>query len=133
MKRGCDVEQFLRSWEIDAEPRLGPRPIRFVFRRPQIVDRDPRPATGTSWSVGVVARWEVARRSSVGLPSDPPPPGGFRASDDVRTTWLRYQGFREGKEPLLSMADACLTLSEGSTGLSGKQGARGHRRSGVRQ
>jgi hypothetical protein len=52
----------------------------------------------------------------------PPLPRRFAISPDVSTMWFRYGQYKKGKEPLLSMAYACLTLLEGTTGQ--KRGAR---------
>lgn len=38
--------------------------------------------------------------------------------------WGRYQMYRQDREPLLSMANACLTLIEGSAAMLGGKGAR---------
>src|SRR5262249_31197976 len=48
----------------------------------------------------------------------PPTPTRFVASPDVETMLLRYEMYLDGKEPLLSMANACMTLLEGSTGAT---------------
>jgi len=35
------VEEFLRSWELDAALRLGPGELHFVFNDAEVIDRDP--------------------------------------------------------------------------------------------
>jgi len=92
------VDQFLRSWEIDAELRLGPQPMRFVFQRSRIIDRDPRPRT----AYVMVARGGCAIGGSatftVGLPNYPVPAQRFprrrRRPDHVAAA---TRGFARGR------------------------------------
>jgi hypothetical protein len=46
----------------------------------------------------------------------PAPPARFKASTDVETLWHRYEGYKQGREPLLGMAYACLTWLEAQVG-----------------
>jgi hypothetical protein len=76
-------------------------------------------------AMAAVASVEFAVHSvevTTGHASYPAPPNGFKPSPDVETMWLRYQFYRDQREPLLSMAYVCLSLLEGTTGT--KHGAR---------
>jgi hypothetical protein len=91
----------------------------FEFDKANIVDRNP-PKPGepivfighVTVGVGVEASvWTVYQNY-------PPPPSGFVMTPEVETMWLRYQMHLDGREPLASMAYACLTLLEGTTGVT---------------
>ena len=115
------VEPLLRAWEIETNLRLGRGMIRFEFQRSEIIDRNPPPPGEPrviSASVAFVGEATVSARGHAVHTQYPPPPMRFSATPDVETMWNRYLGYLDGKEPLLSMAYACLTVLEGSTGAS---------------
>ena len=120
------AEEWLRAWEIDTSLTYGPEYIHFEFDRSDIIDRNP-PAPGEDQIIQVTAVESIGFVGTVAVQvtrSDyPPPPKAFKASSDVDTMWSRYQSYKQGREPLLSMAYFCLTVLEGSTGLT--NGARG--------
>ena len=120
------VEPFLRAWELDDAVRQGRQQITFKYDKPTMIDRDPpKPGEPQIIHVEGIAQREYRWISDADLdaPTYPAVPTRFKASPDVETLWFRYQQFLEGKEPLLSMAYACLTMIEGSTGVP--RGARG--------
>jgi hypothetical protein len=110
------VGPFLRTWELDNELQYGANAMRFVYETAEVVDRDP-PPPGASGSIlageGISLSFtEYGAVLSIGLAVYPPPPSTFLASPDVLTLWNRFQGYREGKEPLPAMAYFCLTVLE---------------------
>jgi hypothetical protein len=64
-------------------------------------------AYGTAFATATLS---VARREY------PSPPKHFRVNPDVDTLWHRFEGYAQGREPLLSMAYFCLTLLEARAG-----------------
>jgi hypothetical protein len=107
------VEGFLRAWEIDAALRLGKPEIHFVFEKSTIIDRDPLPPGSSpvlEASAGGLAVVAGDLTVAVNRKEYPNPPKRFRLSPDADTLWHRYQGYVEGREPLLSMAYFCLSL-----------------------
>jgi hypothetical protein len=107
-----EVEELLRSWELDVALRLGPGELHFVFDDAEVIDRNPL-TDGTrviELSSAAVAIASMSAKLHVGRSKYPPPPSRFRTSPDVETMWHRYQGYRDGREPLLSMAYFCFTL-----------------------
>lgn len=110
------VQPVLRSWELENALKYDPGAFRFVFQDGKLVDRNP-PPPGSSRTIAAAtgairASAHVVAFGSVGRRDYPPPPVDFVASPDVETLWLRYRMYREGKEPLVSMAYVCLTLVE---------------------
>lgn len=115
------VDEYLRTWVIDAGLRVGHREMSLEFDKAELIDRDPLPGTGVALRGVVTATATAKARIVVRRGEYPRPPEGFVASPDVETMWARYEGYLEGREPLGSMAYACLTLLEGNAG--GRQNA----------
>lgn len=108
------VEPVLRAWELDADLRQGIGKLRFEFESAEVIDRTPMPpGRGNMYATlkGVGALTATGTVSThVTLRAYPDPPGEFRITPDAETLWNRYQGYREGREPLLGMAYFCLTV-----------------------
>jgi len=102
---------------MSADLETGPNSLRLVFRDAEIVDhqsqvRDPSHldfAFGIANSVGL----------QILLTRYPEPPEDYDFQDpDVKVMYVRYIGYRQGKEPLTGMAYFCLTqLKESAGGL----------------
>jgi hypothetical protein len=118
------VAPFLRSWELDNELKYGPNAMRFAYQTAEVIDRNP-PPLGSPHTIQLEQLVEIETvfpvEVGVGRDTYPPPPCDFVASPDVTTLWTRFQGYREGREPLSGMAYFCLTVLE----------ARGRGRSGA--
>ena len=113
------VEGFLRAWELH-DRILGARDeISFTFDDAEVVDRDPVPP-GKDQVVSVEAAVLSLSGTTVSLhvtrKSYPAPPTGFVVTPDVETMWQRYEGYRAGREPLLSMGYFCLSAVEVAAG-----------------
>lgn len=105
------VEPFLQTWEIDIALTYGQREMTFAFKQAHLVDRNPPPPgstiTGTATSTGrasVSATGQVIRKAYPAVPTN------FSAVPDVVSLWTRFEGFKNGREPLASMAYFCFTL-----------------------
>jgi hypothetical protein len=108
----ASVDPFLRAWEISHGINGGRAELHFVFDHSEIIDRAPllpgefrlnttlAPLTLTGHAVTV----RLKRKAY------PAPPQRFVASDAVELTWSRYQRYKNGEEPLYSMAFACMTV-----------------------
>lgn len=111
------VEPAIRAWEVDADLRWGRSGLQFAFDGADVVDRTPAPsgvAHATAF-VGTVGATILTGSASVHVsraqyPSPPPPT--FRLSPDAESILVRYDGCRNGREPLQSMAYFCLTFLE---------------------
>lgn len=113
------VEPTVRAWEIDADLRLGRDSLRFTFDTANVVDRSPAPPGvarlfASSHGVAVVSGTATAHVTRVNYPS--PPPDTFRLNPDAESILARSQGYRDGREPLPSMAYFCLTFLEAKAG-----------------
>jgi hypothetical protein len=121
------VDPLLQAWELDDALERGRREIRFVFEKAKVIDRDPPPGGQTSNVHTMATRGTggrfVLRAVRDAYPS-PPAPERFTVSSDVDTLWHRYEGYEQGREPLLAMANACVTLLK-SNCPGGKKGREG--------
>jgi hypothetical protein len=105
------VEPLLQTWEIDIALTRGQREMTFAFKQAHLVDRNPPPPGST-----VTATATAAGRASVSATGQgirktyPVVPTNFRAVPDVVSLWTRFEGFKNGREPLASMAYFCFTL-----------------------
>ena len=78
------------------------------------MDRRPTPGVITVYAGPVRVRVDVSvAEGTVGHTEYPSPPLGANFNHpDVQTIYHRYMGYRQGKEPLASMAYFCLSFLE---------------------
>jgi hypothetical protein len=106
------AESIIRAWELEASLELRVTGLRMVYERTEIVDRLPTPgvvdvSAETTGGGTICATGGVVRRVNDYPPAPHP---DFLMTPDVETLWRRYIGFREGREPLPSMAYFCSTV-----------------------
>lgn len=113
------VEKYLRAWEVKSriERKIE---ITFEFEEAEVVDRSPTESRGEGGpgrktiEAGTI---EISIEDHVDFHTTskqyPEPPSRFRLSPNARMLWRRYNGYEEGREPLFSMAYACLAALEG--------------------
>jgi hypothetical protein len=122
------VDPLLQAWELDDALERGRREIHFVFEKATVIDRNPPPGGQTSSVHTMATRGTgvrfVLRTVRNAYPSSPAPER-FKVSSDVDTLWHRYEGYKQGREPLLAMANACVTILESNCpGKKGKKGVK---------
>ena len=119
------VEKYLRAWEIHAAITCGRGSIAFVYRNANVIDLAPKGRGDVVVCPTACEAVAVAETVKVVLTRTnyPPPPELFRVSPDVESLWYRYEGYLDGKEPLLSMAYWCLTMIEASYGNGEREAA----------
>jgi len=101
------VQPFLDAWEIKASLEqcygcLGFEHFSTVY------EEVPFPEEG----IRVAYEFQTLRiveKATVAKDSYPEPPETFLASQEVLDLWNRYKQYNEGKESLLTMANACVT------------------------
>ena len=108
------IEEYIRVWEFDACLNKGPGSFKLRFDKAEIEDRNPTPgevSIHASFTSGVPTfSVSLTRR----LHTYPSPPLGLAINPDVQTMYDRYMNYRQGREPLSSMAFFCLTVLENS-------------------
>src|SRR5882724_34655 len=109
------VEPVLRAWELETALREGKRAMWFAYQDAEVIDRHPAPPSANLYIqvnegllrvTGELVSLQITRREY------PAPPPHFTASADVETLWHRYEGYQQGREPLLAMAYFCLSVLE---------------------
>jgi hypothetical protein len=115
------VDPALRDWEMEIELAKGPGELRFIYENAEIIDRTP-PTPGVIRNHVLVTLQDALLVSSgtatrhVTRGKYPDAPVGFHLTPDVESILLRFRGYKEGREPLLSMAYFCLTVVESVAG-----------------
>ena len=110
------IEGYIRAWEFGAGLKNGPDYFKLKFDYAQIEDRKPTP--GVVMVHARPARFEVTVGKATCVVSPgcyPPPQSVMLITPDVQTMYDRYMGYRQGREPLTTMAYFCLTILESST------------------
>lgn len=106
---------YLQAWELYEAIQRGRRKMRFQYQSAVVEDR--QPSTDSRSEARHVTSYFDTLRSVVQqeqLSSYPGPPQNFTVSPNVETMWLRYEQHLQGREPILSMANFCLTVVEHS-------------------
>ena len=108
------IEDYIRVWEFDACLENGPDAFRLNFEGAKIVDRNPPPPVPGVKNIAATFRGGLSGTLTVKLgvvKNDyPPPPSRLKLCPDVQTMYDRYMGYRQGKEPLASMAYFCWSM-----------------------
>ncbi|HEY3742928.1 MAG TPA: hypothetical protein VGL53_23940 [Bryobacteraceae bacterium] len=115
--RAC-VDPFVRAWEIDDGLRTSPGQLRFVYENYGVIDRNPTPGLVHAPSFRAIAT--VGPVTVATGREYPSVPTEFKWSPTVQTLWGRYEGYKEGREPLAAMAYFCLTVIESLVGKRDK-------------
>ena len=105
------IEGYVRQWEFTAGLRWGPDVFSLKFLDSEIEHRNPQPGVLPPISIRSGAP-QISITLRRGLPCYPQPPSGVKLTPDVESMYGRYMGYRQGKEPLTSMAYFCLTVLE---------------------
>jgi hypothetical protein len=112
------VDEYLEAWRVLIGLQQAPGNVRFVFERAEVEEKDQ--ANPTIGKGGKVLQAKCSVTVSVDRHishvSYPEPPENFIVSPDVRVMFVRYEDYRKDREPLLSMANFCLTVLEQSAG-----------------
>lgn len=115
------VDAAVRAWEVDADLRSGPSGLQFTFDGAGVIDRTTPPPGVVNTSAFVVGAGCVLASGTVSVqvtratyPAPPPPT--FRLNPDAESILARYQGYRDRREHLQSMAYFCLTFLEAKAG-----------------
>ena len=112
------VEDFIRGWELDAALARGPGVFKLRFDKSDIVDRNPTPGVIRVRVNPIGVAVSLSQPHATVSPRDfpKPPSTGLTPSPDVESMFFRYAGYREGREPLATMAYFCLDVLLATTG-----------------
>jgi hypothetical protein len=109
------LDPLLHSWALSAALNSGRSEIWFKYKDAEVIDRHP-PPPGTSRVLKADFGGVVSAVGNITVKLNrthyPDPPSEFVATPDVESLWHRFEGYRSGREPLLSMSYFCLTFIE---------------------
>ncbi len=103
------IQPFIEQWEFEETLKSGPGTFSLWFDHPKMIDRDPTPGI-ISISFHVSSGSPEVRMSVTVCKPYPQPPSDVPMDirdPDVQTIFNRFQGYRQGHEPLPSMAYFC--------------------------
>jgi hypothetical protein len=113
------VQPYLRAWEIHAGITRGASELRFQFKSAVMIDRalqSPEGLVGEGHMILAPPQLAGTARLTLIRGTYPEMPEHFTVTPLVETLWTRLEGYRDGKEPLASMAYFCLTALENEAG-----------------
>jgi hypothetical protein len=110
------VDPYVHAWEVLGGLEQDPGDLNFDFQNAEVSDNSaPEADLHVHRVTGeIIAHMEMSGTLHVSRGKYPTPPKCFSFSPDVETMYNRYKAYREGREPLLSMAYMCLTVLEAS-------------------
>ena len=110
------VDNYLYQWEILIGLEHAPDDLIFKFQRADIIDKqistNDKHIINVDSAHHIIFSDEVTVNVSYG--KYPNRPKFFSMSPDVRTMYFRYKEYKQGREPLTSMAYMCLTIFQTS-------------------
>lgn len=115
------VEPYLLAWEVSVGLNQGPDQFSLVFENSEVVDRSPGPGVTISVPASRMVITGLDAFVHISYRHYPEPPQGLAASPDVVSMYGRYLRYRQGNEPLATMAHFCLTVLEASVGKTIKR------------
>ena len=115
------IEDYIRNWEFVARLERGANCFKLKFESAEVIDRKPHTIPGVACAPATISSGvpTISARATVDpiRPSAyPSPPSGVSLSSDVESMNTRYMDYRQGREPLASMAYFCLTVLVDSMG-----------------
>lgn len=127
------VETFIREWEFATSIQDGPDYLNLEFLQSEIVDRKSNAGAQNLRVRASAGRPTATMRLTVWPGSYPSPPEEVLDVDhpDVQTLYDRYRGYCQGKEPLASFANFCLTVLEFSVGQTSSRRATAAKQYGI--
>ncbi|MGD9711832.1 MAG: hypothetical protein AB7V46_07185 [Thermomicrobiales bacterium] len=108
------LEPLLRAWEINAAIQFGDGRIRFTFRFKNSTIQDRAFGDGKNLTATLSAQSQLTANAVISEKHErlPTPPSNFALSDEVERIWFRWTAYREGREPIASVAYYCITVLE---------------------
>ena len=107
-----EIDDYIHRWEFDTSLKRGPNSFRLKFERPEVVDRNPIPGVVSLSATSSLGTLESSVQLVAVPPYYPSPPSDIALNPDIETMHHRYMGYKNGREPLASMAYFCLTVIE---------------------
>ena len=111
------IDDYIHGWELNATLVRGPNAFKLRYSRSEVEDRKPVPGVINAQAEPILFNFSTSAQATVSPRTYPTPPSmSLKRSPDVESMFHRYTRFREGREPLTTMAYFCLTVLEAATG-----------------
>ena len=124
------IQPFIQQWELRASLKSGPGTFTLKFKRSEIIDRRPTPGVISVSPDPISFNFTVSRPTVTVSRQYPHPPSERRMNidnPDVQTMLNRYIGYRQGREPLPSMAYFCCEVFAKRLGTDAKHAGEKHK------
>ena len=124
------IQPFIQQWELRASLESGPGTFALSFKRPEIIDRNPTPGVISVSASPISLKFTLSSPTVTVSRQYPQPPRERWMNIDnpnVQTMLQRYIGFRQGREPLPSMAYFCYEVFAKRLGNDAKHTAKKHK------
>lgn len=112
------ADRVARAWEVLIALEVGTLGARLKYENTEIVDRNPTPSVIKLQAEAAVSASAFGSATLIRSLNRYPtaPDNNFDLTPDAEFIWQRYRMFKEGREPLLSMAYFVLTAVETPAG-----------------
>ena len=124
------IQPFIQQWELRASLESGPGTFTLKFKRPEIIDRKPTPGVISVSALPISSNFTISSPTVTVSRQYPQPPYERRMNidnPDVKTMLHRYMAYRQGREPLPSMAYFCYEVFAKRLGKDAKHTATKHK------
>ena len=124
------IQPFLQQWELRASLKAGPGTFALKFKQAEMIDRKPTPGVIALSALPISSSFTTSSpKVTVSRQYPHPPPERQMNIDnpDVQTMLHRYMGYRQGREPLPSMAFFCYDVFAKRFGKDAKHTAEKHK------
>ncbi len=124
------IQPFIDQWELRASLESGPGTFALKLKRHEIIDRKPTPGVISVSASPISLHFTVSSPTVTVTRQYPHPPPERRMNTnnpDVQTMLHRYMGYRQGREPLPSMAYFCYEVFAKRLGNDSKHASRRHK------
>ena len=124
------IQPFIQQWELRASLESGPGSFTLKFKRPEVIDRKPTPGVISVSALPISVNVTISSPTVTVSRQYPQPPSERRMNidnPDVQTMLHRYIAYRQGREPLPSMAYFCYEVFAKRLGEDAKDSATKHK------
>ena len=124
------IQPFIQQWELRASLESGLGTFTLKFKRPEMIDRKPTPGVVSLSALPISFNFAISSPTVTVSRQYPQPPPERRMNidnPDVQTMLHRYLGYRQGREPLPSMAYFCYEVFAKRLGKDAQHAAEKHK------
>jgi len=118
LKARIIIEKMLKSWEIESGLKYGKKIMEFLHESTEMTEYN-EPEDSMRSDINIKTKLTVCAEVSKRISRFPEKNNSFDSNPDMEIMWKRFEIYKDGREPLLSMAYFCLSYLEGICGSRG--------------